>query len=153
MGSPQYRIGAFSALAFLFLAIIIDCVQVFLVLLNVFPGLGVVFTLLLSTASAFGFWLAFTLAGVDYIGGRRWAMKSMTALAGVAAEIVPLISVLPMTTVTVGTIILATRAEDRERAGEEAAIASQQAQLRQMQEERMMAEAANENAAAAEEAA
>ena len=138
------RVGNFTAIAMLLLAIVVDAVQVLLVFL---PGIGIMFSFILSFAAGSGYLLWFGFAGVSFMSGKKATAKFLTTLSSMALELTGLLSALPMMTANVAVVIVLSRMEDAETAREQrAALAASQKAANDNQQRYAEARQAQEDA-------
>jgi|GEM_PF-4684211 len=106
----QQRISKFTAVLMVSLAVIVDLLQFFLTLSG-FLMLGSLYMTFLA-ACIFGIW--FALHDISYFSGKKALPKMLAVMGGLVAELLVIINALPITTLSVLTVILLSWAEDRE---------------------------------------
>ncbi len=106
----RYRITGVTGCFMIAIAVLLDLLQILFTITLIFALAADLVTFI--AAGIFGLW--FLILGVSYTGGSRGMMKFMTAILSSVTELVPVIDAMPALTIGIATIILASRAEDRE---------------------------------------
>jgi hypothetical protein len=148
----QYRVPWGIGSLIIGVAIMVDVLQFFA---EFIPGAGLFVAFFLGVLGYAILFLWFALRQVSFATGKKALAKILTTFMSAVIEFLPLLDALPMTTVNTVFVIIWSRAEDRDKAKEDAekAVAAaevemQQAQAYAAQAARMEQQAANENAAA-----
>lgn len=107
-GEIHYRIPSWEAALMITVALIYDVIQIVLVWILGWVGIGFIGAWLVTiwATLTFGLWL--TLKGASIMSGKRAAALGIGALI----EVIPLVNSLPGWTVAVVSAILVTRAKD-----------------------------------------